>query len=337
MSAPQNKLGLVIGKFYPPHKGHKYLIDYASAHSRTVIVLVCDSPKYAIPAHTRKKWLQEIHPAAEVRVIPDIDDDNNSLAWAHHTLQFLGRRPDIVFTSEAYGEKWAQFMGARHCMVDQLRARVPISATMVRADMLRQWQYLEPPVRQDLALRIVVVGAESTGTTTLSQDLAQHYKAPCVPELGRTYSDALLHVNHDWTNKDFAYIGREQQRLENKLARKSNGLLICDTNATATQLWQKRYLGHVSSAVVQLAAKDKADYYFLTGDEIPFVQDGTREGGQRRHTMHQDFVELLARGAGPYALLRGSRQHRLEQAITTIDKLITRTAIADPASYTFCV
>ena len=51
--------GIVIGKFYPPHKGHRYLIDYALAHVDSLTVLVCDSPEYAISAETRKKWLQK--------------------------------------------------------------------------------------------------------------------------------------------------------------------------------------------------------------------------------------------------------------------------------------
>lgn len=323
--------GLVIGKFLPPHKGHKYLIDTASAQCDYVDVLVCDSPAYAIPAETRRRWLQEIHPTAHVRIIPDLSDDDNSEAWARHTINFLGYAPDIVFSSEDYGKRWAYYMGCKHQMVDHDRVHIPISATKVRKNILASWEYLEPPVRRDLALRIVVVGAESTGTTTLSQDLAFHYHAPWVPEFGRTYSEALLYANHTWKDADFAYIAVTQQEQENKLAAESNGLLICDTNATATQLWQKRYMGRTTGAVQAIAAEDTAAYYFLTGDEIPFVQDGTRDGEHIRHDMHEDFERMLSSMEVPYTLLRGPKVDRLHKATAIIDKLIADYSLPDPA------
>jgi hypothetical protein len=51
-------------------------------------------------------------------------------------------------------------------------------------------------------------------------------------------------------------------------------VLICDTNAFATVLWHRRYMGHHSQAVAEIARRARCDLYFLTGDEIPFVQDG---------------------------------------------------------------
>ena len=62
-------LGLVIGKFYPPHRGHKLLIDEAVAQSERAVVIVCGKPTDAIPGELRGQWLQEIHPAADVMVI----------------------------------------------------------------------------------------------------------------------------------------------------------------------------------------------------------------------------------------------------------------------------
>ena len=220
--------GLVIGKFYPPHSGHKYLIDTAQAGCDALDVLICDNPKYHIPAGTRKQWLQAIHPNANIQIIPDIGDDDNSQAWAEYTLEFLGYTPDIVFSSEDYGEPWATYMNTAHQMVDRQREHVPVSATKVRADMLKHWQYVEDPVRKDLAIRVAVVGAESTGTTTLSMALAKHYKAPWVPEFGRLYTEALDTMPFTWTDSDFEYIARTQQRFEKELAAKSDGLLICE-------------------------------------------------------------------------------------------------------------
>src|ERR1700741_2679167 len=251
------KRGLVIGKFYPPHSGHKHLINQALAGCDELDVLICDNEKYCIDAELRKEWIQKIHPTAKVQIIPDIDNDNDSELWAAYTTDFLGYTPDIIFSSEDYGIQYAYCMDAEHHMVDKQRKTVPVSGTKGRNNMFKEWCYVEKPVRADLALRIAVVGAESTGTTPLAQDLAKPYCTPWVPEYGRLYSEALGCFDIDWNDHDFEHIARTQQRMERTLATKSNGLLICDTNATATQLWQERYLGHTSETVAEIAAKDK--------------------------------------------------------------------------------
>ncbi|HEY1107306.1 MAG TPA: histidine kinase, partial [Opitutaceae bacterium] len=107
-------LGLVIGKFLPPHHGHKLLIDHAIAASARVVVIVCGKPTDPVPAELRGAWLREIHPEAEVMVIDDRYDENDSRVWAENTLRWLGRAPDVVFTSEDYGERYAALMGSRH-------------------------------------------------------------------------------------------------------------------------------------------------------------------------------------------------------------------------------
>lgn len=323
------KRGLVVGKFYPPHSGHKYLIDQALAACDELDVLVCDSTRYSIDARARQQWIQEIHPSARVRVIPDIEEDDNSELWAAYTIAFLGYVPDVVYSSEDYGEQYAACMGAEHVMVDKQRVTVPISGTRVRKDPLKEWKFIEHPVRKDLAVRVVVVGAESTGTTTLAKALAEHYKAPWVPEYGRLYSEGLVYNGSKWEDKDFTHIAKVQQRLEQRMATKSNGLVICDTNATATQLWQERYLGNISQDVADIAEKDIVHYYLLTGDEIPFVQDGTRDGEHIRHDMHQSFIKMLKTKDVPFALIQGPKDQRLTQAIQLIDTYIEGYAIHD--------
>jgi cytidyltransferase-like protein len=77
--------GVVIGKFYPPHRGHKYLIDTALAQVEHLTVIVCDTPGQTIPAALRANWIQEIHPRATVMVIDDRYDERDSRVWAENT------------------------------------------------------------------------------------------------------------------------------------------------------------------------------------------------------------------------------------------------------------
>src|ERR1044072_8795803 len=119
--------GLVIGKFYPPHRGHKYLIDQALRQSSTLTVILCVKSDQSIPGEIRAAWLREIHPEAEILILDqDSFDDTSETAWAAAVEQLVNRQLDLFFTSEAYGEKYAALLGARHVAIDRYRERFPV-------------------------------------------------------------------------------------------------------------------------------------------------------------------------------------------------------------------
>lgn len=315
-------LGVVIGKFYPPHRGHKLLIDAATAQSEQAVVIVCAKPTDTIPGELRGRWLQEIHPDARVMVIDDRYDENDSRVWAENTIRWLGRAPDAVFTSEDYGDRYAELMGSKHISVDKPRGQVPISGTAVRQDPYAHWEFLEPPVRAWFTKRVCVLGAESTGTTTLAKGLAAHLQTVWVEEYGREYSEVKLARNDpDWRTDEFIMIAGEQLRREDAAARRADRILICDTNAFATILWHRRYMGSHSQAVEEIARRGRCDLYLLTGDDIPFVQDGLRDGEHIRHQMHGWFEEALAAQAAPWHVLRGSHEKRMQEGVRLIRSL----------------
>jgi HTH-type transcriptional regulator, transcriptional repressor of NAD biosynthesis genes len=314
--------GLVIGKFYPPHRGHKYLIDKARSECKKVTVILCYKPTETISGYLRAQWIQRIHPDVQVMLIEDTKlADDDSAGWAKFTLGVLGHAPDAVFTSEAYGDPYASFMGCVHVLVDRDRTHVPISATMVRSDPMRYAEFLEPCVRAYFARRIIVIGAESTGTTTLSMALAKHYQTVWVPEEGRMYSQGKIHgdKNTIWREDEFMHIAEAQNELEERLAEASNGLVICDTDSFATSVWYERYMGKRSTKVEEIANRKPHDWYIVTGDEIPFEDDGLRDGEQIRQWMHVRFIERLSEAGKKFIVVRGTHEERLEKAISAIE------------------
>lgn len=318
------KRGLVIGKFYPPHSGHKYLIDTARSKCEQLTVVMCWKQSENIPAVMRAQWLKRLHPDVDIKIIEDnklADDDSEG--WAKFTLDILGYAPDAVFTSESYGDPYASFLGAVHVMVDRDRVTVPISATKVRNNPVKFAPLIEPCVRGYFARRVCVIGAESTGTTTLSKALAEHYKTVWAPEYGRFYTEGKITSQNKsvWTSEEFEHIATVQNNLENAMAEISNGLLICDTNSFATGVWHERYMGSRSKKVEQIAKQCMIDLYILTGDEIPFVQDGTRDGEHIRHQMHKRFIERLQEDNETFITVTGAHEQRLNESIKAIDQL----------------
>ena len=170
--------------------------------------------------------------------------------------------------------------------------------------------------------RVVILGAESTGKTTLAIALAEHYQTTWVPEFGRLYTEARRPRGELWRSDEFAFIATEQVRMEDALERSANRVLICDTDAFATAIWHERYLGQPSPEVLAVAAGRRYDLYILTDADTPFVPDDIRDGESIRGWMHKRFQDELSRMGVPVLLLSGPHEQRLAAAIARIDSLL---------------
>ena len=323
------KRGLVIGKFYPPHLGHKFLIDRATANTDHVDVIVCVRPDQEISGALRSGWIREMCPAASVVEVDDICDDDNSQRWAMYVKEVLGSAPDVVFTSEEYGESFARHLGCEHVMVDVARRKVPVSGTAVRNDPFQHWQFLAPCVRAYYVKRICVVGAESTGTTTMARALAEYFRTSWVPEFGREYAEAKLltidesHIpTYEWRSEEFEHIALAQIDREDRMAREANCVLICDTDPIATSVWHERYMGFESAEVEKLASTRNYDLYLLTDCDIPFKQDGTRDGELLRQWMTERLSEKLRIRGARWLKLSGTHAERMEKAVAAIESCL---------------
>ncbi|MCA8922772.1 MAG: AAA family ATPase [Planctomycetes bacterium] len=329
-----SRLGVTVGKFYPLHLGHAHLLREASRQVDRLVVVVGFRPGQELPGELRAGWIRELFPEAEVVLTPE-DLPEAPEPWAARTLELLGgRRPDLAFTSEAYGEAWAAALGARHVGVDPPRATFPISGTALRADLAAHWPLLSGPAKAHFARRVVVLGVESSGTTTLARALAQALETPWVPEYGRAYWEGRASGPDPerWTPDEFLHIARAQASLEDALARRANRALVCDTDPLATAVWARRYLGRPHAPVARFAARRAPALYLLTAPDFGFVQDGTRESEAFRAAMHAWFVEALEASGVPWRLVEGPPEERLEAARAAVAPLLEFAPLADPTA-----
>ena len=321
--------GLVLGKFYPLHAGHSSLIRTALSRCDRVTVQLLGASQESIPLSVREEWLREEHPTA--RIVSAIDDApvdfDSADAWEEHMVPIralLDAPVDAVFSSDPYGAELADRLGARWVQVDPGRRHIPVSGTAIRADVPGHWWALAPAVRAWLTQRVVVLGAESTGSTTLAAALAAHYDTDWVPEYGREHSETRAGgLDTPWRSDEFDLIVDRQIALENAARRRvPRPLLICDTDVLATTLWHERYVGPAPAALVARAVAHPPALYVLTGDEIPFVQDGLRDGEHIRHGMQQRFREALAGQPVPWLETTGPVPDRVAQASVAIDRML---------------
>ncbi|MFT7838657.1 AAA family ATPase [Saccharothrix sp. BKS2] len=340
---------LVLGKFYPPHAGHHNLIRTAAARSRRTTVTVLASRAESIPVADRVAWLRAEHAGTPgLVVLGDVDDHEmdfgSDAVWELHmgvARAVLARRAildgdpssaavDAVFSSERYGDEMARRLGARHVLVDLDRTAFPVSGTAVRADPRAHWDHLARATRVGLCARIVVLGAESTGTTTLSRQLAEHLGAPRVPEYGRAHTEAKLVAARAfdpgadvgglvWTVGDFQDVARRQGELSD--AAVSGPVLVCDNDPWAATAWAHRYLGAPRPDVAPDAPRPAL--YLLTDHVgVPFEQDGWRDGEHLRAWMTGLFREGLAARGVPWRLVTGPPDQRLRQALESCEEAV---------------
>lgn len=328
--------GLVIGKFYPPHAGHHALILEALARCARVAVIVLAHPDEKLPLALRVDWLREMHPTAEILGAMDphrVDYDDASIWDLHMTAlrdALAGRTIDAVFSSEGYGDELACRLGARHVPFDRDRARVPMSGQALRADLAAGWAWLSPAVRAHFARRVCIVGAESTGKTTLAADLARHFETTWVPEYGRAYTEEKIAqgtVEH-WRAADFTAIAGAQVALENAAARHSGPVLFADTDALATCIWEERYLGSADPMTERIAAEARRpDLYLVTLPDVPWVADGVRDGDEAlRRRMTEQFRLRIARLGVPTVEIAGSFDERFALARTAVETLLRQAS-----------
>ena len=173
-------------------------------------------------------------------------------------------------------------------------------------------------------IKVVLFGPESTGKTTLSRQLARYYNSVWVPEYAREY------LQKKWNNErktcepdDLLPIAKGQIKLENKLAKKTESILICDTDLLETKVYSEAYYsGSCDPILEKYALENTYDLYFLTYIDTPWEADDLRDKPKDRVRMFEAFQDELIKNKRPYVLLKGNKKERLETAIKYIDKLL---------------
>ena len=336
VAVPAMSHGLVIGKFYPPHAGHLALVRAALARCDRVTVLVLGSSQESIPAELRARWLRDELPGAHV--VAGLDDEPvdyaSETAWRAHTAiieNLLDAPVDALFSSDDYGEELARRLGARWVQVDPGRRGTPVSARAVRADPAA-----------------VLVGAAGGGARVVRAARRRDRRrvdghddarrgADRAPRgcrrsrssgaSGRQSGPAASRRRGTPRSSTSSPASRRASRTTPPPAPRSR----C-SSATPT-CSRPRSGTSATSAVRRRRSRPSPpsrvpDLYLLTGDEIPFVQDGLRDGEHLRHAMQDRFREVLAAQDAPWVEVRGTPAERLAQALALVEPLRDRAAVA---------
>lgn len=164
--------------------------------------------------------------------------------------------------------------------------------------------------------RIAILGAESSGKSTLACALAQRYGVPWVPEYLREFVAVEQRVPLEQEQMLIATIQFEQ---ENAAAAQGHPFLFCDTSALMTAIYSELYFQRVDPRLAALVQAQRYDLTLVTAPDSPWVADGLqRESEQVRSLIHQRLLAELVRRGLPFHLIAGT----LEQRVAQVEELL---------------
>lgn len=166
----------------------------------------------------------------------------------------------------------------------------------------------------------MITGPESTGKSWLAQQLAKHYQALWVPERARAYLEEL---DRPYQESDLLQIAREQLELEDKLARKANKLLFCDTGMLVLKIWSEHSYGRCHPFILEQLQKREYSLSLLPNIDMPWEPDPQREHPHLREYFFTLYQQQLMESGRPFSIVSGSGKERLQNAIKAVDGIIT--------------
>jgi len=184
--------------------------------------------------------------------------------------------------------------------------------------------------------KFIFVGPESTGKTTLCKFLSNKYSTPWVPEMCRLFAEEKISntnpniistdINFNFNIDDFINMAHHQNYKENLLTQEANDILICDNDSFALTIWCERYLGKYYNEIFDIYKnadylKNENKIYILTKPNVPFIQDGLRDGEHIRDWMFNRFLEEFKNKNIKYFIIDSQNYNdRYLQAIQIINE-----------------
>ena len=167
--------------------------------------------------------------------------------------------------------------------------------------------------------KIVVIGPESTGKSTLCEMLSAHYQTRWVPEYAREY---LVEHGMDYTFDNLLTIAKGQLAGEEKIAGEMHqGLLFIDTDMYVMKVWCEFVFNRCHQWIIDQIALRRYDFYFLCNTDLPWAADPLREYPdlESREKLFHIYKDLLQNQSTPWIEITGGAPDRLPQAIRAID------------------
>jgi len=328
--------GMYGGSFNPLHIGHVHcMIEAANQCKKLIIVISEGVNRCEIDIRIRYRWVYQLTKHignVKIFILSDnakTKEEYTDEYWnsdAEKVKAFAGEPIDAVFCGSDYDNQsfWTKCYPEARLIIIK---RNGISSTAIRKDIYGHWEWIPFVVRPYYVKKVLVIGGESTGKSTLTINLANYYNTNYLEEVGRDLSERSG-TDRMMIPNDFTDILLQHKTHEIKAVKTSNRILFEDTDCLITLFYigfldgnQRENNTVLAEAIAHLNSYDLV--LFLDPD-IPFVQDGDRSEiiAADREKYSNTIKEIYQKHGFHFEIINGNYQQRFKKAIQLIDSLL---------------
>lgn len=325
-------------KALPPTTGHRDLIEFAGNVAEEVHLILVTQPDEPM-VKERYAALNDLFTTLGERFIlhhvdtpviqnPRSENDTDFWeTWAAIVVGFGMKPDDYLISSEPSDVIFAEYLQAVFVPYDINRSVHYTKATNVRHDYRETWEWILPEFRHNLIKTVTIFGAESTGKTTLSRELARRMNGSWVFEWARPYLET---VGGTLTVDQMNTIWHGQKALQDMVHNSViHSVTLQDTDLFSTiGFWENWDMNSIPEQLYKDAINTRSDLYIITQSNIPFEEDVLRYGGDKRESTDDYWITLLERFGLPYIVLQSDTlEERVDEAIEAINTLYANNVL----------
>ena len=332
------EVGMYGGSFNPLHQGHvRCIIEAANQCKELHIIISNGKNRNEIGIRIKYRWVYQITKHIGNVSLHILEDDSDSKEnytseyWeddSKKVKKMIGKKIDIVFCGDDYNEESFYAKCYPESKIHYFK-RDEISSTKIRSNPYKYWDWISNVVRPYFIKKVLLIGGESVGKSTLTINLANYYNTNYIDEAGRELSEKSGN-DELMLPEDFTEILLRHKINEIEMLQTSNKVLFVDTDCLITKFYLQFLETNEQERIEneQLAdainAINNFDLVLFLEPDVEFVQDGTRteEIKKNREKYSNKIKSIFDEKNIKYHCITGNYQKRFLKAIELIDERI---------------